>query len=317
MADAPGAEPTIDAPTRRSLLSEAAARLRAVVGDVADVEARWIVGEAVGAAPSELFAAPDEPVTALVVHRVRAMAERRVAGEPLQYVLGSWSFRGVELMVDPRVLIPRPETEVVVQAAVEELVRSGARVGRADPWAGALTNCTVADLGTGSGAIALALVTELPEVAVWATDVSASALAVARANLAGLGAAAARVRLVQGDWFDALPIELRGALRLVVSNPPYVSEAEHRALPPVVRAYEPYGALVSGPAGTECIEHIVSRAPEWLEPTGVLVCELAPHQAEFAVATALAAGYEEVEVRRDLSGRDRVLVARRSRASYR
>ena len=156
---------------------------RRVAGDAAPrVEARWIVLEASGASPEEWLELEAEPVTVLAAHRVDTMIERRLAGEPLQYVLGSWSFLGIDLMVDPRVLIPRPETEVVAQVAIDEVVRLGARVGKADPWSAGLTTYSVADLGTGSGALALALVTALPDAAVWATDASADALAVARAQ---------------------------------------------------------------------------------------------------------------------------------------
>jgi len=226
-------------------------------------------------------------------------------------VLGSWEFRGIDLMVDPRVLIPRPETEVVAGIAIDELARTGARTGKGDPWSAGLTEFAVADLGTGSGALALALVTALPDAAVWATDASLDALAVARANLSSIGFAATRVRIVHGSWFDALPLELRGELRLVVSNPPYVSESEFAELPTEVAAYEPTGALVSGPTGLECLEVIVRDAPQWLTPDGVLVCEHAPHQADSARALAHAAGFTQVDTRADLTGRARALVARR------
>jgi release factor glutamine methyltransferase len=170
---------------------------------------------------------------------------------------------------------------------------------------------TGADLGTGSGAIAIALEAELSEVTVWATDLSDDALAVARANLAGTGVAATRVRLAGGHWFDALPHEVRGRLRVIVSNPPYVAEHEVDALPPTVADWEPRGALVSGPTGLEAIEVIVAGAPEWLDTSGgALVVELAPHQADAGRQLALAAGFTEVDVRADLTGRDRVLVAR-------
>ncbi|MFO1536818.1 MAG: peptide chain release factor N(5)-glutamine methyltransferase [Actinomycetota bacterium] len=297
-----------DAPTWRALEAEVRTRLADVAGDAAAAEARWIVLEASGASAAELATDADGPVGALAHHRVTAMLERRLEGVPLQYVLGSWQFRGLDLMVDPRVLIPRPETEVVVQVAIDALVARGARVGRTDPWAAGLTEYAVADLGTGSGAIALALAAELPDAAVWATDVSADALVVARANLAAIGSAATRVRMLEGDWFAALPDALRGELRLIVSNPPYVTDAELPGLAPEVRDHEPHSALVSGPTGLECVEHLVAGAPEWLEPTGVLVVELAPHQRDAALAAARAAGFT-AEVRPDLTGRDRVLVA--------
>ena len=166
----------------------------------------------------------------------------------------------------------------------------------------------VADLGTGSGAIALALEAELPDVVVWATDASADALDVARANIAGR--AASRVRLAQGSWFEALPAELRGSLELVVSNPPYVAEHEVGDLPDEVSGFEPRAALVAGPTGCEALEHLLAHAREWMVEGGVLVCEIAPHQAGVLTARARHVGYTEVEVRTDLSGRERVLVAR-------
>ena len=139
--------------------------------------------------------AEDEPASTLGARHLADMLNRHAAGEPLQYVLGSWPFLGHDLLVDPRVLVPRPETEVVAQVAVDEMVRLGARRGRADTWAVVVTAYPVVDLGTGSGAIALALVSELPDAEVWATDVSDDALAVARANFAGAGSLAARVRV--------------------------------------------------------------------------------------------------------------------------
>jgi release factor glutamine methyltransferase len=293
------------------LLDEAAAALTPVVGDRAAVEARWIVCEASGFDPAELVLAADEAAPSRGVQAVDAMVTRRVRGEPLQYVLGNWEFRGIDLMLDPRVLIPRPETEVVAQIAIDELARTGARTGKGDPWSAGLTEYSIADLGTGSGALALALVTTLPDAAVWATDASEDSLVVARANLSSIGFAATRVRVVHGDWFDALPLELRGELRLVVSNPPYVSEAEFAELPTEVAAYEPGRALVSGPTGLECLEVIVRDAAQWLRPDGVLVCEHAPHQADAVRDLARAAGFTRVEVRPDLTGRDRALVASR------
>lgn len=275
------------------------------------VEARWLLERVSGYEAAELVASESEPATARAHEHLADMVARRAAGEPLQYVLGAWSFRGLDLFVDPRVLIPRPETEVTADVAIEEALRLGARRGAANPWVGASTTYTVVDLGTGSGALALALAAELPDAEVWATDVSEDALAVARANLAGAGLPATRVRLVAGSWFDALPRELQRRLRLVVANPPYVAEAERGALPPEVADHEPSDALVSGPTGLEAIDAIVTGAPSWLEPgRGALVCELAPHQAHAAVERARAAGFAEAFVRPDLTGRERVLVAR-------
>ena len=238
-----------------------------------------------------------------------ALLARRAAGEPIQYVLGAWSFCGLDVFVDQRVLIPRPETEVVAQHAIAEVARLGERVGRANPWTGSLTHYAVADLGTGSGALALALAAALPDAEVWATDASSDALAVARANVAASGNLATRVRVAEGSWFAALPSELRGRLLVVVSNPPYIAHDE--PLPPSVLDWEPRGALFAGPTGFEAIAVLITEALDWLDPAGTLVVELAPHQADDAMVMARDVGYAEVVVRVDHSGRDRALVARR------
>jgi release factor glutamine methyltransferase len=169
----------------------------------------------------------------------------------------------------------------------------------------------IADLGTGSGVLALALARALVNVQVWATDVSTGALAVARANLAGAGRAAARIRLAEGDWFGALPRELRGRLRLVVANPPYVAEHEAPDLPVDVAEHEPRVALVSGPTGLEAIRHIVEEAPSWLDSGGSLVCEVTSRRTDEVLECARETGFADVSVQPDLNGRARVLVARR------
>jgi release factor glutamine methyltransferase len=294
------------------LRAGAEARLAAAGVEQPAVEARWLLEEVSGLDPSEQVAEGAARASLRAGAALDALVARRVAGEPLQYVLGAWGFCGLDLLVDRRVLIPRPETEIVAQVAIEEVERLGERVGRADPWAGAVTRYAVADLGTGSGALALALASALPDAEVWAVDASEPALAVARANVAGVGTPGARVRIGHGSWFDALPTELRGALRLVVSNPPYVAEHEVADLPDVVARWEPRDALVSGPTGLEALAAIVAAAPEWLEPRGTLVLELAPHQAGAVRDLAVQAGFAEVVVVNDLTGRDRVLVARRA-----
>jgi release factor glutamine methyltransferase len=206
------------------------------------------------------------------------------------------------------VLIPRPETEQVVEVALAEL----RALGVADP--------VVVDAGTGSGAIALALATEVPGAAVWATDVSADALAVATANLARVRHAIARpgatvdVTFVEGSWLEPLPPALRGTVNLVVANPPYVAESEWAGLPAEVRA-EPRLALVAppGPDGTPglaCVEAVLDQARAWLARPGVVVVELAPQQAAAAAARATALGYGDVRVEPDLTGRPRCVVAR-------
>lgn len=283
--------------TWRRLYAEATERLGS------DIEARRIVERASGCAGAEFHTGLDQPVSVRALAFFDGMVERRAAGEPLQYVLGVWGFRTLDLYVDGRVLIPRPETEVVVEVGLAELGRL-AEARRPASW-----RPVVVDLGTGSGAVALSFAAEAPaDVEVWATDRSPDALVVARANLAGLGRAATRVRLTEGRWYEALPGALRGRVGVIVSNPPYVAESDD--LPAEVSDWEPTAALLAGPTGMEQIAEVVKEAPVWLDRPGALVVEIAPHQADEAVGLAYAAGFTEAEVRPDLTGRVRVLVAR-------
>ena len=264
-------------------------------------EARWLVQQAAGRTGAEWLADLDETAPDRCVPYVEQMLERRVAGEPLQYVLGRWGFRRLDLAIDRRVLIPRPETEQVVEHAITELTRLRLLTGKPP---------RVVDLGTGSGAIALSLAVEVAGAEVWATDASDGALAVARANLVGVGGmAATRVRIVGGRWYDALPPELAGRVDMVVSNPPYLARSELDDLDPAVARWEPTAALVAGATGLEAVEEVVEGARRWLREPGAVVVELAPVQAEAAVAVALGAGFTRAEVRPDLSGRARALVA--------
>jgi release factor glutamine methyltransferase len=286
------------------LAAEAGRRLRRAGVASPEVEARRLVEQASGLEAAELIAALPQAATHRGVAAFDRMLARRLAGEPLQYVLGAWGFRRLDLMVDRRVLIPRPETEIVAEHALAELDRRRATVADRPLLA--------ADLGTGSGAIALSLAVESEGVEVWATDVSSDALAVARANLAGAGRSAARVRLVKGDWFEALPNHLRGRFDLVVSNPPYVAADER--LPAEVERWEPAAALVAGSSGLEAFEVILASVRSWLAPGGAVVLELAPHQAQAVRRLATMAGLVDAGVLPDLVGRDRVLVARRPAA---
>ena len=298
------------AKTWRELRAATAIALEEAGVGPAEAEARFMVERASGFSASEWLEIAESKPPARGERELREMLQRRVAGEPLQYVLGGWEFRGLDLLVDRRVLIPRPETEYVVEVALEEAARSGLRRSRRRlSLVETRAPLRAADIGTGSGAIAIALAAELPDVEVWATDVSDDALAVARANVAGC--AATRVRVASaGEWFDPLPEELRGSLVLIVSNPPYVAEHEVADLPDEVAAHEPRRALVSGPSGTEAIELLLESARDWLAPGASFVCEIAPHQAGAMSERARVLGYTEAMVRDDLAGRARVLVAR-------
>ena len=267
-----------------------------------DLEARRIVEEAASRRWPQCL---DDPVSARALPYAEAMIERRVAGEPLQYVLGRWAFRRLDLLVDSRVLIPRPETEQVVEVALSELKALGPPPG---PDRG--PDRVMVDLGTGSGAIALSLAAETDHGTVWATDISREALDVASANLAGLGGlAATRVRLVQGPWWEALPDDLRGEVSLAVANPPYVPSPAMAGLPPEVARWEPAVALDGGPDGLDPVRAILKDASEWLARPGRLVLEIGDGQAEEARQLARAAGLERVAVHADLAGRPRALVA--------
>ncbi len=265
-------------------------------------EARWICEEASGHSGLDWLDVLDRPAGTRAVAHLDSMMARRLSGEPLAYVLGHWSFRTLELMVDRRVLIPRPETELVAQRVIE-LVRD--RFAASGPQ-------LVADLGTGSGAIALSIAAEIrPGTAeIWATDVSPDALDVARANLVTLPFRTAPfVRLSGGSWFDALPSELRGRLDVVVSNPPYV-ETNDVDLEESVRRWEPPGALFGGVDGLDAYRAVIGAAGEWLAPDGVVVVEIGASQGGAVAEVAGQHGFEAA-IQPDLAGRDRIAVIRR------
>ena len=318
-----------------------------------DTASRRILAEISGCETSELLSIWHKPATELAAARYEQMLQRLQAGEPLQYVLGSWGFRRLDLFLDNRVLIPRPETEIVVDVALNELANrakmlsnQSASQGHATTGTGLPPRLLVADLGCGSGAIGLSLAAECPNAEVVCTDISSDALAVTRANLAGIGTAGMRVRLAQGSWYDALektlsshrptapaqnsqatnlpkppnkgttnsnPAQnpqtdsLKGKLDLIVSNPPYI--ADHEQLPEIITAHEPASALYAGPKGTEAILALLSEAPQWLTPGGSIVCEIAPHQAEAATNAAQANGLTNIKILPDLADHPRVLRA--------
>ncbi len=279
---------------------EAAHQLTAAGISDADLEARRLVEAATGAEGADYILELHENATVKRLGAFDAMLLRRIAGEPLQYVIGSWSFRTLDLLVNSDVLIPRPETEYLVELALRELAKLGAARDE---------RLVAVDMGTGSGAIGLSLAAEHERVEVWLTDLSSAALGIARSNLAGIGrSAAVRVRVSEGSWFDALPAELQGTVSLIASNPPYVCTSAE--LPLSVADWEPTGALFSGEDGLDDIRQILSGASRWLRPGGCLVMELAPDQAERAVELAAQAGLNGPTVMSDQYGQARVLIAR-------
>jgi release factor glutamine methyltransferase len=286
------ARDTSDAVTWRTLLNETID----VLGE--RPQARWICETACGLDGDEFLAELDEPATERLVAQLDAMVARYRAGEPLAYVMGHWSFRTIELMVDRRVLIPRPETEMVAGRALE-LARGVAGQRR------------VVDLGTGSGAIGLSLAAELPITGteVWLTDYSTDAVDVARANAIGLGRAAANVRVCHGSWFDALPVDVRGEIDVVVSNPPYIADGDAEVAESVLE-YEPHTALFAGDDGLDDVRTIARDARDWLRSGGWLVMEIGYQQGDAVKALLEGFGYADVAIANDLTGRPRIAEAR-------
>jgi len=264
-------------------------------------DAEEMIGRLLGLSRAELYLARHRALSPAEGATLREWVSRRVAGEPVQYITGRAAFRGLDLAVTQRVLIPRPETELLVEAVLEILRAERAR------WLAP----RVLDLGTGSGAIALALAEEWPRAIVTASDVSEAALDVAKVNASELNLAD-RVRFLQGHWFDAVPGDER--FEVVVANPPYIARDEEESLPFDVRRHEPSLALFSGASGLEALREIVDHAPIHLVAGGLLALELAEARAhEVSAWLEGSRDWEEVSVRDDLTGRPRVLRARRQR----
>jgi release factor glutamine methyltransferase len=255
-------------------------------------EARWLCEVATGLDGDAFVYGLDQKATQPMVAHLDAMVARYRSGEPLQYVLGRWSFRRLDLAVDRRVLIPRPETELVAGVAID--------LARAVP-----APRLVADLGTGSGAIGLSLATELPldGTTVWITDADEGALAVASSNLPGVGRHARNVRVASGSWFEALPPGER--FDVIVSNPPYVAEGSPD-LEESVADWEPKHALLAGIDGLDAIRELVQRAPGHLSQSGWLVLEIGADQGSAVRKLYEGAGFTDIEIRQDLAGHDRI-----------
>lgn len=253
-------------------------------------DAERLAAHGLAVAWSDIWARMQQGIAPADLGRLDDVLTRRRDGEPLGYVVGSVVFYGVELECGPGVLVPRPETESVVDTALDLLADKRAPV--------------VVDVGTGTGAIAIAIALRRPDAAVYATDLFDEALRYARRNVDVTGA---RVRLHQGDIFGPLPNELRGRVDLVVSNPPYVPD--YADLPPDVAA-EPARALRGGPRGDEVLKRLVRRAADWLAPDGALAIEIGSPEQSTAIEADLVE-YGLRGVRDDHTGRPRVVWATR------
>ena len=256
------------------------------------LNAELLLGHVIGRRRMQLYLEFERPLTAAELDQLRPLVRRRGQQEPLQYVLGEAEFRGLRLKVDRRALIPRPETELLV-----ELVHT---------WAGTQAPVLRAlDLGTGSGAIAAALATLWPGAAVVAAERCPEALALARENFAALGLEG-RIQPVAATWFDGVP---PGPYDAIVSNPPYLTAAEVAATAPEVREHEPRAALEAPEEGLADLRAILEAAPGYLRPGGLLALETGCDHRAALCARLQAAGFQSVAAHQDLTGRDRFILA--------
>ena len=255
------------------------------------LNAEHLIGHALGLKRMQLYLQFERLLTEPELEKIRPLVRRRSLREPLQYIVGTTDFHGLKLKMDRRALIPRPETELLVETVIG--------LSAAPP-------AQVLDLGTGSGAIALTLAAAFPNAQVTAVDVSDDALALAAENAESTGLTG-RVRWLRSSWFEALAPDAR--FDLVVSNPPYLSAEETAETSPEVRQHEPAGALTSGANGLADLQAIIAGARAHLTPGGLLALETGIAQHAELVRLATASGFARVESRQDLTRRDRFLLA--------
>ncbi len=281
------------------VVREHAARLAGAGILTPGADARLLAQHVLGMDAVRLRTAALRDVDPAALGRLAELVDRRVERIPLQHLTGETGFRTLTLGCRSGVFIPRPETERLAGHAIDRLrALDGASV--------------VAEPCTGSGAVALAIAAEVPQVEVIATDLSAAAVALAQDNLRRVRAVpglaqGARCRLLRGDLLEPLPGRVRGGLDLVVSNPPYLTPGEVAACSPEVREHDPAEALVAGPDGNEVVSRLLKEAREWLRPGGAVLLEIPEERADQLVAMAREVGFAEVAVHRDLAGRERVL----------
>ena len=298
----------------RQLLRQGLAQLREAGVPSHTLAAELILMQALGCDRVSLYAHPDSVASEDAERRFVELIARRAAGEPTQHLIGKQEFWGLEFEVTPEVLIPRPETEHVVEVALERLAGRGGRA--AHPQKAGDAGLLIADVGTGSGCIAIALATELPGATICATEISRPALDVARRNAIRLGVAH-RIHFVACNLLDAFLRDSRAAndatqlFDVIVSNPPYVGLCERDSLPREVREHEPGIALFAGETGAEVYPALIAQAARCMQPQGILVLELG-HSSLAVVGPLLgSAPWTNVSVRNDLAGIPRVIAVER------
>jgi release factor glutamine methyltransferase len=267
------------------------------------LDAEVLLAAAKGCERIALYTAFDEVVSDEIRTKFRDLVKRRAAGEPVAYLVGQREFYSLRLKVTPAVLIPRPETEFVVIAVLDHLKQQFQAPSPAS--SPQLPAPLVADVGTGSGAIAVTIAKHAPSARFVAIDCSSAALAVAHENAAAHGVAD-RMELLEGDLLNPIPAEAR--FSAIASNPPYISEAEYAVLPAHVRDHEPKLALLAGPTGTEVIERLIPQAAERLLPGGLLVMEVSPMIAGRVVQLVAADGrFQPATIGKDLGQNARIV----------
>ena len=299
----------------RTALKQGLAQLREARVPSFTLAAELLLLHVLGRDRTWLYAHPEEQVTLADAERFFALIVRRAAGEPTQHLTGKQEFWGFEFEVTPDVLIPRPETEHVIEVALDRLAVRERRAGRKQTLTG--KGLQIADIGTGSGCIAIALAKELPHATIYATDISSAALAVARRN-AARHSVSGRIRFLECNLLDALsdsPLATRHSpllLDLVASNPPYIGRREAATLMREVRDHEPEIALYGGKEGYEFYADLIAQAAAHLKSAGILVLELG-HNSLPAVQPLLdAPAWANVAVTNDLAGIPRIIAAERT-----
>jgi release factor glutamine methyltransferase len=295
-----GAASRIDLPTIAQAIAEGAARLRASQIDQERRTAGVLLCHTLDFDRTQLLTRSEEQIAEPDYESYLRLVDRRASGEPLQYITGHQEFCGLDFLVTPSVLIPRPETEFLVERVIKLAIDLSEE---ATPL--------IVDIGTGSGCIAISLAGNLPDARVIATDISSAALEVARTNAVRHGVQN-RIQFIEGDALEPLSrFKLEGAVDVLASNPPYVEEATSELVQREVREWEPHSALFAGADGLDFYRRLLPDAPRYLKPGGYLVCEIGYRQLDAILKLIDSSEFEFVDLTRDLQGWPRTLAMRK------